>query len=30
VRFVDDFPRTPVGKISMNELSKTYGSVFSA
>jgi acyl-CoA synthetase (AMP-forming)/AMP-acid ligase II len=30
VRFVEDFPRTPVGKIAKDELSKAHGSVFSA
>jgi acyl-CoA synthetase (AMP-forming)/AMP-acid ligase II len=30
VRFVEEFPRTPVGKISKDELGKSLGSVFSA
>jgi fatty-acyl-CoA synthase len=30
VRFIEDFPRTPVGKIAKSELSKAHGSVFSA
>jgi non-ribosomal peptide synthetase component E (peptide arylation enzyme) len=30
VRFVEEFPRTPVGKIAKDTLSKEHGSVFSA
>jgi acyl-CoA synthetase (AMP-forming)/AMP-acid ligase II len=30
VRFVDDFPRTGLGKIAKDELARTWGSVFDA